>query len=176
MIITLNGETRDIKVKKENNVWIARVDRAIVYWGIGYDSPWVKIPGKTFEQVKKEKPVIVEFLKEYKRVLLELKKTPPLSFEGEERIVNSNSSTSNTKTDVNYVSGVPKWMTELKTWKVCSGKVRTYKRRVQIPQEHKELATQYISFCCNCVHRVECNAPCIHPESKSKETILEEIS
>jgi ribonuclease HI len=101
------------------------------------------------------------------------RKVPPMSFEGEGKTTEYRESTSSSNND--YVSAVPKWLRDVKIKQVCSGPKRTFTRGIKIPQEYKDMANKYMSYCCNCKHRVECEIPCLTPELSSQEQILEGI-
>jgi hypothetical protein len=175
MLVIVNGYQRDVEVFKEwrTGLWKCKVGKALVYWRIGKEKPYVKIPGKSFYAFKDSIPLIIEFLKEYKRMVTIHKETPVLSFEGETG--ESEYKEQHKENDPDYVSGVPLWLKEVKIWQTCSGKYRSYKRRVRVPLNYKSIAEHYLPYCCNCVHRVECANRCLTPELFSKDKLLEEL-
>lgn len=173
MIVAVNGIERDVMVKKQGSIWVCRVGKAKVYWREKYATPYVILHGKTLNEINKMKPTIVAYLREYKRLISMEKKVPPMSFEGEGKTTEYKPSTSSAKED--YVSAVPKWLRDVKIKQVCSGPKRTFTRGIKIPQEYKEMAKNYMQYCCNCKHRVECEIPCFTPELNSQEPILEGI-
>jgi hypothetical protein len=174
MVVTLNGKSTEIFVKKQGNVWVCRVGKAKVYWNKKYTEPYVILPGKTYAEIKKMKPLIITYLREYKRIVTELKKLPPLSFEGEGK-TDTEYKYQPEKHVEGYVSAVPKWLTDVKIKQVCSGPKRTFTRGIRIPQEYKDMAKKYMTYCCNCPHRVECEIPCLTPDINSRQDILEGI-
>jgi len=175
MLITVNGIEKEVNVIKKGNVWVCRVGEAIAYWNAKYQMPYVICKGKTLQEINEMKPVIVAYLREYKRLVTLEKKPSPLSFEGEGITDSEYREQKSEKKEKHYVSGVPQWLREVKIKQLCSGPKRTFYRGIRIPQEYKDMAKKYIPFCCNCVHRVNCDTPCLLPEVKSQETLLEGI-
>lgn len=171
MFITIRGIEKHVQmINDSGDTWTYSVGKAKATKSKTQTVPFVRIPGKTFPQFKKYVPLIHEFVLEYKR-LVAIPSTPaPLSIVGE----TPDSVYRYQKQDPkkNYVSSVPKWITEMKEWKVCSGPHRTYKRRVRLPLESKELAEKYLPFCCSCHYRVDCNQACAAPETFSEVELI----
>ena len=172
MLVNLRGIEREVSVKKERGTWVCRVGKAKVYWNSKYDEPYVLINGVSYDEVKKHKPLIIEFLKEYKRLVTLPKEVPAMAYEGEGQ-TNTAYKYQPIIADKDYVSSVPKWIREIKIKQVCSGPKRTFVRGIRVPQEYKQIVEQYMPYCCNCCHRVECDAACLTPVENSAEEMLD---
>lgn len=173
MLVSVNGVEKEVMVKKQGNIWVCRVGKAKVYWREKYKSPYVILHGKTLSEINRLKPLIVAYLRQYKLIMSIDKKVPPMSFEGEGKT--SEYKYNPAKAKENYVSAVPKWLRDVKIKQVCSGPKRTFTRGIKIPQEYKDMAYKYMPYCSKCAHRVNCDMPCLTPDEKSQETILEGI-
>ena len=175
MRVQVNNVEKEVTMHKKENVWVCRVGNTRVYWDENYPTPYIIMPGKNMAEVNQYRPYIVAYLREYTRIMSIQKNIPMLSYEGEALTSRGSTHTGTRQEPLDNVSGIPKWLRERKIKQLCSGPKRTYERRVKIPQEDKVLAKKYIAYCCNCVHRVECDAPCNHPEINSKETTIKQI-
>lgn len=171
MKVTVRGIEREVTVRRENEeVFRCHVGKALVFWSVKYQQPYVMIKGSPLDVIMKWRPMIVEYLKEYKRLVSKPKSTPPIAIEGDESDYVYQQKMRHH--DPEYVSGCPLWLTQLKEWKLCQGKKHTYMRRVRLPVEHKDLAVKYLPHCCNCQERVGCIQPCLNPEFMCKQEIL----
>ena len=133
-----------------------------------YDAPFVRIKGKAADG--RARYLVKLFLMEYKRMLLENKKSP-LHF-NECTTESRSTSTSNGNQSI---SGVPHWMREEhKVWTECFYKdgSGSYFRRTRFKPESKELVEKYLPYCSQCPFRVNCEKPCEEPDLMCQSEIF----
>lgn len=177
MLIKLNGIQREVNLVFVNNCETEEqyeVGKAKVYFR-KKGNHFVNIKGIKFNAYKRFVPFIIDFVLEYKRLAILGNKTNPYSFVGEG---NRNTEYVYKPQSVkeNYLSGVPKWITELKIWKWCCGEHRKYWRRIDVPQEFKPIVLQYKDHCCKCAYRQCCNGPCLCPEINCSQELFKIVS
>lgn len=169
MQITIKGYTKEVNLIEQGKSYTHfKVGKAHIKINLE-GKPYIWIRGKKYPEFVHHIPLIMEFVYEYKRLVSQPSAPAPLSIVDAtpdakyryKRAVGSK----------NYVSSVPKWITDLKEWKVCSGPFRTYRRRVRLPQEYRAQVEMYLPFCCACEFRADCEQPCVSPEICSQEEL-----
>lgn len=171
LMITVQGYTKAVELVEETKSSVRfRVGLANVRVSKTGSKPYIWIPGKRYPEFKHYIPMIMEYVFEYKRLVSEPGNPAPISIT--DATPDAKYRYQKASPRENYVSSVPKWITEIKEWKVCSGPYRTYSRRVRVPEEYAETVEKYLPFCCQCQYRSDCDQPCLSPLVSIQEELF----
>lgn len=174
--------TRDVRVyDNRDGSWGFSVGKMTGIWRKGFIEPMIYLSGYSYREIKRYRPLIIEFLIAYKIAVRSTKPAPLFVEETKYEELDSASDKRHSEIKPLVAAGLALWMTNAKEWTPCyhrtgpnKGEV-WYFRRTRFSKEDIDDIKRYLPYCCKCGYRVECGKPCSNPQQKSEEEIFEDI-